>query len=134
MEATMRDHLKILGWLYAVTGGLMLLLAVVLGTVFGVAGAVVGGAEGGALIGGLGFAFAVFIGALSLPSLICGWGLLNYKPWARVLGIVLSALQIANVPVGTLIGGFGLWVLLNDESRRVLEAGDPRYRQLGAGW
>jgi hypothetical protein len=130
----MRDHLKILGWLYAASGGLVLLLAVVLGTLFGVAGVVAGGAEGGALIGGIGLAFAIFIAALGIPSLICGWGLLNYKPWARVLGIILSALQLANVPVGTAIGGYGLWVLLNDESKRMLEAGDPRYPQLGAGW
>jgi hypothetical protein len=130
----MRDHLKILGWLYAASGAVVLLLAVVLGTLFGVAGVVAGGAEGGALIGGIGLAFAVFIAALGIPSLICGWGLLNYKPWARVLGIVLSALQLANFPVGTAIGGYGLWVLLNDETRRMLEPGDPRYRQLGAGW
>jgi hypothetical protein len=130
----MRDHLKILGWLYAASGAVVLLLAVVLGTLFGVAGVVAGGAEGGALIGGIGLAFAVFIAALGIPSLICGWGLLNYKPWARVLGIVLSALQLANFPIGTAIGGYGLWVLLNDEARRMLEAGDPRYRQLGAGW
>jgi hypothetical protein len=51
-----------------------------------------------------------------------------------VLGFVLSVLQLASFPVGTLIGGYGLWVLLNDESRRMLEAGDPRYRQVGAGW
>ena len=130
----MRDHLKILGWLYAASGALVLLLAVVLGTIFGVAGVVAGGAEGGALIGGIGLVFAVFIAALGIPSLICGWGLLNYKPWARVLGIILSALQLANFPLGTAIGGYGLWVLLNDEARRMLEAGDPRYRQVGAGW
>jgi hypothetical protein len=129
-EATMRDHLKILGWVYAVTGGLMMLLAMVLGALFGVAGAL----EASAALGLVGVVVAVFIGVLALPSLICGWGLLNYKPWARMLGIILSVLQIANFPVGTVIGGYGLWVLLNDESKRLLDAGDPRYRQLGAGW
>ena len=130
----MRDHLKILGWLYLVSGGLVLLLAAVFGTLFGVAGVIAGGEEGGALIGGLGLVFALFIAVMGIPSLICGWALLNYKPWARMLGIILSALQLANFPVGTLIGGYGLWVLLNDESRRMLEAGDPRYPQLGRGW
>jgi hypothetical protein len=130
----MRDHLKILGWLYAASGALVLLLAAVFGTLFGVAGIAAGGENGGALIGGIGFLFAMFMAALALPSLVCGWGLLNYKPWARVLGIVLSVLQLASFPIGTALGGYGLWVLLNDESRRVLEAGDPRFRQVGAGW
>lgn len=130
----MRDHLKVLGWLYAATGALVLLMAVLFGTLFGVVGIAAGGAEGGALIGGLGFAFALFIAVLGLPSLVCGWALLNYKPWARTLGIILSALQLANFPFGTALGGYGLWVLLNDESRRMLEAGDPRFQQVGAGW
>jgi len=129
----MRDHLKVLGWLYTASGGLVLLLAIVFATLFGVAG-LAAGASDGALVGGIGLVIAVFIAALAIPSLICGWGLLNYRPWARTLGIVLSVLQLASFPVGTMLGGYGLWVLLNDESRRLLEAGDPRYRQVGAGW
>ena len=126
----MRDHLKILGWLYAVSGGFVLLLAMVIGTVLGVAGA----ASAAAALGIVGFVIAIIVAAIGLPSLICGWGLLNYKPWARTLGIILSVLQLPSFPVGTALGGYGLWVLLNDESRRMLEAGDPRYPQLGAGW
>jgi hypothetical protein len=130
----MRVHLKVLGWLYAASGAFALLVAAVLGTFFGVAGVLAGGAEGGAVMGGIGLIIAMVVAALAVPSLVCGWALLTYKPWARVLGIVLSVLQLASFPVGTLIGGYGLWVLLNDESRRMLEAGDPRFRQLGAQW
>jgi len=130
----MREHLKVLGWLYAASGALAVLLGVVLGTLFGVAGIAAGGENGGALIGGFGFVFAMFVAVLGFPSLLCGWALLNYKPWARILGIVLSVMQLASFPFGTALGGYGLWVLLNDESRRMLEAGDPRYRQLDAGW
>lgn len=130
----MRDHLKILGWLYAASGGVVLLLAAVLGTVFGLAGVFAGGEGGGALIGGIGLVVAIFIAALAVPSLVCGWALLNYKPWARTFGIVLSILQLGSFPLGTLLGAYGLWVLLNDQSRLLLEAGDPRFRQVGAGW
>lgn len=126
----MRDHLKVLGWLYAVTGALILLLAGVVGTLLGVAGAL----EANAVMGLAGLVVGIFVTLLALPSLLCGWGLLNYKPWARTLGIILSVLQLANFPIGTAIGGYGLWVLLNDDSRRMLEAGDPRFRAVGAGW
>jgi hypothetical protein len=126
----MRDHLKILGWLYAASGGVTLLVAAVIGTLLGA----VGVASAAAAVGIVGFVVALIVGVIALPSLICGWGLLNYKPWARTLGIVLSVLQLPSFPVGTALGGYGLWVLLNDESRRMLEAGDPRYPQLGAGW
>ena len=129
----MRDHLKILGWLYAASGAVVLLLALVFATFFGVAGVVAGAEEGGAVLGGIGLVVAIFIAALAVPSLLCGWGLLNYRPWARTLGIILSVLQLASFPVGTMLGGYGLWVLLNDESRLLLEAGDPRFRQVGPG-
>jgi hypothetical protein len=126
----MRDHLKILGWLYAASGGVTLLVAAVIGTLLGA----VGVASAAAAVGIVGFVVALIVGVIALPSLICGWGLLNYRPWARTLGIVLSVLQLPSFPVGTALGGYGLWVLLNDESRRMLEAGDPRYPQLHAGW
>jgi len=60
-----------------------------------------------------------FIALLSLPGILAGWGLLNYKPWARILAIVLSALNLLSVPIGTVIGAYGLWVLLNTETERL---------------
>jgi hypothetical protein len=127
----MRDHLKILGWLYVASGALVLMLAVLFGVVFGFAGLMSGEAEAGALLGGVGALVAIFMAALSVPSLLCGWGLLNGRPWSRVLGIVLSILQLASFPVGTLLGGYGLWVLLNDDSRRLLESGEAPRAALG---
>jgi hypothetical protein len=126
----LRDHLKVLGWLYLATGGLVLLLAAVAGTILGVAGLATAAAE----LGVVAFAVSIVIAAVAVPSLICGWGLLTYRPWARVLGIVLSALQLGNFPVGTAMGGYGLWVLLNEDAKRLLDAGDPRYGRLGTGW
>src|ERR1051325_3384024 len=113
---SMRDHLKILGWLYAGSGALILLLGVLLGTILGAAAA----ATFELALGVVAIVAATFIGVIALPSLICGWGLLNYKPWARVLGIILSTLQLANFPIGTALGGYGLWVLLNDDTKRML--------------
>ena len=130
----MRDHIKVLGWLYVAGGVLMLLLGFFFGSLFGVAGLLSERGEDAAVLGGIGAALAVFIGVLGVPSLLCGWGLLTLRRWSRVLGIVLSFLQLANFPLGTLVGGYGLWVLLNDDARRLLENGDPRLRAVPRGW
>ena len=53
---------------------------------------------------------------LSVPGLAVGIGLVKFKEWARILGLVLSALNLLNVPFGTILGGYGLWVLLNKET------------------
>ena len=129
----MRDHLKVLGWLYVVTGAFTLLLAVLFGAIFGFGALFAARGEEAAILGGIGAVILLFISLMSLPAIVLGWGLLTWKPWSRVLGIVLSVLHLASFPVGTMIGAYGLWVLLNDESRRLLEAGDPRVR-VPAAW
>jgi hypothetical protein len=129
----MRDHIKVLGWLHVLGGVVMLLLGFFFGSLFGVAGLAAEGRDA-VILGGIGAAFAIFIGVLGVPSLVCGWGLLTYRRWARVLGIVLSILHVPNFPLGTLLGGYGLWVLMNDDARRMMEAGDPRLRPIPRGW
>jgi len=57
-----------------------------------------------------------FLLAISLPGLIAGIGMLSFKPWARIIGIVLSAINLINIPFGTILGIYGLWVLLNKET------------------
>ena len=53
---------------------------------------------------------------LSIPGIIGGWGLLKGRSWARILMIVLSALHLINIPIGTILGIYGLWVLLSKET------------------
>jgi hypothetical protein len=50
-----------------------------------------------------------------------GWGLLRREPWARMLTIVLSFLALFNIPFGTALGIYSLWVLLPAESERQYE-------------
>jgi len=126
----MEQHLRIVGWLQVVNGVLLLVFTVLIATLMAGAGAVSGEPGAFALMAGLGGAIAVFGGVLSLPSILGGWGILTYKPWSRTLVLILSFLNLLNLPVGTLVGGYSIWVLLNDEARRLLEQGNPRYYPL----
>jgi hypothetical protein len=52
-----------------------------------------------------------------------GWGLLHFEPWARVLALVLAFLVLfINIPVGTAVGVYTLWILLPGESEQEYEA------------
>ena len=116
----MAEHVKILGVLHVVYGILGVLAGIVVLLIFGgLAGLVsVADRSGDALIavpilGGIGAFVFILLLALSLPGIIAGFGLLKLRPWARMLTIVLSALELMSVPVGTALGIYGLWVLLS---------------------
>ncbi|HTS28173.1 MAG TPA: zinc ribbon domain-containing protein [Bryobacteraceae bacterium] len=67
------------------------------------------------------------IGALILCSavvgLIAGWGLLDRQPWARMLAIALGCINLIDMPFGTGLGIYTLWVLLPAKS-------EEEYRQI----
>ncbi len=72
------------------------------------------------ILASIGVFVFILVLVLSLPGLIIGIGLMQFKPWARIAGIVLSALDLLSVPpFGTALGIYGLWVLLNGEAERM---------------
>lgn len=122
----METHVKVLGVLYLVVSGLSLLVALFLILAIGGAAGIVGvtaEAQDAAIaipvLGIAGTALGLMLLLLALPGLLTGWGLLTYSSWARILGIVLSALNLLNIPVGTALGLYGLWVLLNKDTERL---------------
>jgi hypothetical protein len=49
-------------------------------------------------------------------GIIGGIGLFTYKPWARILVMIVSAMNCLNVPVGTAKGVYSIWVLMQPET------------------
>ena len=62
---------------------------------------------------------------VSLLSIIGGIGLFSYRQWARILVIVMSAINCLNVPIGTAKGVYSIWALLQDETIRLFKGEDP---------
>lgn len=59
----------------------------------------------------------------ALAGFAAGWGLLERQPWARPLTLVLGFVSLVNIPLGTALGIYSIWVLLSPR------AGEE-YRQL----
>ena len=125
----METHVKTLGILHIVFGALGVLAALVILLVFGGVAGIVGATShiedariAVPILGGIGtFVFFVVL-LLSLPGLIAGIGLLQLRPWARILTIVLSIFELIHVPFGTALGVYGLWVLLSQGTERLFRA------------
>ncbi len=55
---------------------------------------------------------------LGVSGFVAGWGLLKREPWARMLGLVLGSVNLVDLPFGTALGIYTLWVLLPAESEQ----------------
>jgi hypothetical protein len=53
---------------------------------------------------------------------IAAWGLTKHEPWARIVVLVFAFLSLFNVPFGTALGIYTMWVLLPGDSQRECEA------------
>jgi hypothetical protein len=61
--------------------------------------------------------------AWTVTCLLVAWGLVDHAPWARTYTIIVSAISLLNLPFGTALGVYTLWVLLPESS-------ESEYRQL----
>jgi hypothetical protein len=130
----MQQHVKILAILHIVLGGLGVMGALVVMAFFGgLAGLVgmsnqTGGYEfASAWVGLIGAIIMVIVLVISLPGLIAGIGLLSFQPWARILTIILSAIELPAFPFHTALGIYGLWVLLSPEGTALFRGPSQRY-------
>ena len=61
----------------------------------------------------------------SIPGVIGGIFLLQRREWARILVIIVSFFDLLHVPLGTLLGAYSLWVLLNADVVAVFQGKTP---------
>ena len=53
---------------------------------------------------------------------LAGWGLMRHESWARLLALVLAFVSLFNIPLGTAMGVYTMWVLLPGESQKEYDA------------
>jgi hypothetical protein len=71
----------------------------------------------------IGSTLAIIILFISVLGIIGGIGLFSYKPWSRILVMIVSAINCLNVPVGTAKGVYSIWVLMQPEVIELFETG-----------
>ena len=100
-------HVNIVAWLHI---GLSILGLFVAGLIFlvfvgvGLLLAVAEESEAMGILAVIGTFVGAFLFILSVPGFVGGIGLLKRQAWARILVLILSALQLFNVPFGTCVG------------------------------
>ena len=115
-EKSMKNHLKILGVFYLIFGMLGLVMAFLLfevktGRLMLPARLSMFSSPNG-YVSVIGLIFALE----AIPALVTGVALLKKILWARMSAIALGFLNLFIIPLGTALGIYTLWVLINDTS------------------
>jgi len=50
---------------------------------------------------------------------VVGMALRRRRPWARMMALMLGSVDLVLLPYGTALGIYALWVLLNEQGKRV---------------
>ena len=128
---TARDHSRILAIGFAAFAVIYLftfiLLMVVTGGVFVAMGITIANDTGDPNQAGFGILGAVFTvifyGVLGLicvlPPALASWRLLKRRPKVRLWGIIASIVVLPIIPLGTALGGYGLWFMFSEPGRKL---------------
>ena len=120
-----QKHLTILGALHIAFNITALLGGIVVFTVLPGVGLLSASAEAFAVLSGIAYLIGGALLAISAPGILAGIGLLQRRSWARVVGLIVGFLELLNLPFGTALGIYTLWVLFDDECASALRSHKP---------
>lgn len=124
----MSSHVDFVGVLFLIWGTLTMLvgvstLALGVAAIALVASASRGG--GGQVAAGLTAAafttLALIAIAWGLAHVVVAIPLRRRRAWARIVALMLASIDLLLLPYGTAVGCYALWVLLNEDGKKLFE-------------
>ncbi len=125
-ENRMKKHVSVAAILQIVFGSLDVIAALVIAFAFGFADQFVDDPEAIKILGIVGTPLIVLFLLIGGAMIAGGIGLLSCKPWARILTLVMAALGLLNIPIGTLKGVYIIWALVQTETVSLFDKGCPK--------
>lgn len=129
----MQKHLQLLGILYIVYHAIGLIFAWLIWGLLAGVGLMSGDPQAAGVLTLIGTAIAALLFTLSVPGVVGGIGILKGWWWARYLVLLLGFFNLLRVPLGTVLGVYTFWVLMQDESVAYFEAGGVVHQTAGPG-
>jgi hypothetical protein len=69
----------------------------------------------------LSISLPILIGFMATLSLVGGIALLSFKSWARILVMIVSVIGCLFIPIGTLVGVYSIWTLMQDDTIKLFK-------------
>ena len=116
-------HIAILGMLHIAWGSLILLIGILAFMFFAGIGLFTGDPQAMGILGIVGTVAVLFMGAIALPGILAGVGLLQRREWGRIVALVVGIVSLIDIPIGTALGVYTIWVLLDEDIKKAFTGG-----------
>ncbi len=115
-ENRMKKHVHVAAILQIVFGSLNVIGALVIAFAFGLVDQFIDDATAIKVLAIVGTPLVVMLLLFGGAMIAGGIGLLSCKSWARTLTLVMAAIGLLNIPIGTLKGVYIIWALVQSET------------------
>ena len=113
-------HLTILSVLLLVFDSILFLVGIGFLKGFPFIGSLINDETATTVLSYVGTGVGILLLVISIPGIIAGIGLMFRKSWSRITALVVCVIKLFNLPFGTALGIYGIWVLMQDESIEIL--------------
>ena len=118
----MQKHIQLLGVIYIAYHAIGLMIAWMIWGILSGVGIMSGDPQAAGIMTLIGSVLAGLVLVLAVPGIIGGIGILKGWWWARYLVLVLALFNLLRVPLGTILGIYSFWVLMQDETVAYFDA------------
>ncbi len=118
----MQKHIQLLGIIYIAYHVIGLVFAALIWGVMSSIGMMSGDPQAAGILTLVGTVIATLLFTLSAPGVVGGIGILKGWWWSRYLVLLLGCLNLIRIPLGTILGIYTFWVLMQDEAVQHFEA------------
>lgn len=120
---TKQNHITLLGVLHIARGALMLLIGMILFLILAAAGVISEDETAFGILSIVSMVIMFIFTALAIPSIIAGIGVLKRREWGRITALVVGVLSLIDIPLGTALGIYTIWILMDNETRTLFQSG-----------
>lgn len=119
-------HLTLVGVFHIVYHALGFVLGIGIIAFFSALGAITHDPQANAILATVGGVAGTIMIVVAIPGVIGGIALLRKQPWARILVLIVGAVDLLDIPLGTALGIYTFWVLMRDEVVDYLRSDVPQ--------
>ena len=116
----MKKHLTSVAALHIGLGIFRILVVVTMFLIMDLIGAIADDPHAHFILSYVSMLAGIIVLVISIPGIVGGIGLFSSKNWARVLLLIVSALNLLCIPFGTALGVYSIWVLVQDDTVKII--------------